>query len=264
MWFVPPLIHLPWPAPLMVAPNNFQGVAFYIILTALAGLWILAYAFAIYQARIDKRVGIPTLAVVGNFSWELVHSTLLQQQASQRPYDLAWFLVDCVIIVQVFRYGRKDFPGLSERAFRWMIAGALFWTGAFYILITRDIHDILGLYDSTMLVVFESWCFIYTLRKRGSSVGQSMYIAICKWLGTFLAGVETIFVYPHRTFLLFMFGTAFVLDVTYTVLLYRVIRTEGLAPWVIRRQPIASVIAAQVTEPAKDEVSLARAPGEFG
>jgi hypothetical protein len=247
MWFLPPLIHLPSPSPLLIPARDFHGIAFFAILTALALLWIFAYAFAIHRARIDKRVGIPCLAVVGNFSWEFVHSTLLQQDPSQRPYDLAWLAVDCVIIVQVFKYGRKDFPGLSERAFRWMLVGALAWSGAFYILITRDIHDTLGLYDSTMLVVFESWCFIYTLRRRKSSAGQSLYVAVFKWWGTFLAGVETLFVYPHRTFLLFMFGTAFVLDVTYTVLLYRRISAEGQSPWALSRPPVTGDTAAPAT-----------------
>lgn len=154
-----------------------------------------------------------------------------------------------MIIVQVFRYGGKDFSGLSSRAFRGMMVISLVWSAAFYIFMTRELHDILGLYDSTILVVFDSWCFIYTLRQRRSSAGQSMYIAICKWLGTFLAGVETIFVYPHRSLLLFMFGTAFVLDVTYTVLLYRRIRAEGESPWIFSRPPVADAPVLDTGEP---------------
>jgi uncharacterized membrane protein len=224
----------------MVAPKNFDGVAFWIIVVGLASFWVLAYAFAIQRARVDKRVGIPSLAVAGNFAWELVHSLVIQQQASQRPFNFVWLLVDTIILSQVFRYGNKDFPSLYVRAFRRVILGTLAWAAVFMILMTRELHDVLGLYDGTILVVFVSASFIYTLQKRRSSAGQSMYIATCKWVGTFLAGLNTVFVYPHRWFVLFMFGTAFVLDVTYMVMLHRQIRAEGASPWAFNRPRVVA------------------------
>jgi hypothetical protein len=238
MWFFPAIVDFPADLPLTVAPRNFAGVAFWIIVVGLASFWLIAYGLAIQRARVDKRVGIPAFAVAGNFAWEFVHSLVIQQQASQRPFNFAWLLVDAVILGQVFRYGNKDFSWLSTRVFRLMMVGVIAWAMAFMLLMTRELHDVLGLYDGTVLVVFVSASFIYTLRQRRSSAGQSMYIAVSKWMGTFLAGLNTVFVYPHRWFVLFMFATAFVLDVTYMMMLYRQIRAEGQSPWAVNRPPV--------------------------
>jgi hypothetical protein len=238
MW-LPPIIKFAHVPPLMVPATSFGGAAFWLLVTGLVTFWLFAYVLAIHRARVDKRVGIPTLAVVGDVAWEGVHSLVIQGFQAQRLLDFAWFLVDLVILWQVFLYGNKDFPAMSSKAYRAMVLGALAWAVAFMILMTREFSDVIGLYDGNILVMFLSWSFVYTLRKRKSSAGQSMYVAIFKWLGTFLACVNTAFVYPHRLFLLFTFATAFVLDVTYMVMLHRQIRAEGASPWAFNRPPVA-------------------------
>lgn len=256
MWFPPPLIRLPSSAttePLNVAPREFTNVAFWCIVAALVGFWVLAYGLAIQRARVDKYVGIPALAVAGNFAWEFVHSLVIDQNIQQRPFNLVWLLVDVFILTQVFRYGNKDFPRMSRGAFRTLIIGTLLYAAAVMLAMTYEFRDVLGLYDGVILCTGLSASFIVTLRQRKSSAGQSMYIAISKWLGSFFAGLNTLIVYPHRSLLLLLFATVFVLDVTYIALLYRQIRAEGGSPWALNRP---RVIVSEDRDPGES-----RTPG---
>lgn len=238
MWFPPALIPLPKSAttePLNIAPKDFTNFWFWCIVVGLVTFWVIAYGFAIQRAHVDKYVGIPAIAVAGNFAWEFSHSLIIDQNIEQRPFNLVWMLVDICILTQVFRYGNKDFPKMSRVAFRAMIIGTLLYAATIMLAMTYEFRDVLGLYDGVILATGLSSSFIITLRQRKSSIGQSMYIAIPKWLGTFLAGLNTLIVYPHRTLLLILFATCFVIDVVYIVMLYRQIRSEGESPWAINR-----------------------------
>ncbi|MGH1551945.1 hypothetical protein ACRAWF_06705 [Streptomyces sp. L7] len=63
----------------------------------------------------DKRTGIPSVVVAINFSWEFVHSFVIDQEPAQRPANFIWFFFDIIIVYQVVQYGKQDFPSLSRK-----------------------------------------------------------------------------------------------------------------------------------------------------
>jgi hypothetical protein len=239
MW-LPPIVNFAHIPPAIIPQTNFRGIPFWTIVISMVAFWLFAYIFAIQRASVDKRAGIPALAIAGDVAWEGTHSLVIAGYVPQRTLDFVWFAFDLVLLYQVFRYGNKDFPSLTGKTFRAMIWGVIAWCAVAMILLTRELNDTIGAYDGYFLVIFVSWSFIYTLRRRRSSAGQSMYIAVSKWVGTSMAGLNTFFVYPHHTFLIYSFITAFALDVTYMVMLYRQIRAEGASPWVFRRPPVTA------------------------
>ena len=119
-----------------------------------------------------------------------------------------------------------------------------------------EFNDSGGEYTGFGINLMMSILYIVMLERRGSPAGQSMYIAVGKWLGTFFAWVAaalTVTTSPsqtwpagwrqfvrdsvrHRSYPLtplinVMFGWTFVLDAAYSVLLYRRLRLAGISPW---------------------------------
>ncbi|WP_378733217.1 hypothetical protein [Nocardia brasiliensis] len=250
MWFPPYLIDLPTVAPVVLPPRDFHSIGFYSIVTGLAVCWLIAYGLAIHRGFVDKRVGIPAAFVCANIAWEFMHSLVIQQDAELRPFYLAWALVDILILYQVLKWGNRDFPSMSRRAFRGMVAAIIAYAAALTLLMTYEFKDPIGLYDGAGLNILLSTSFILMLRSRGSSAGQSMYIALFKWAGTALGALNTIIVFPERRLLLFLFATVSILDFCYMTMLYRQIRREGANPWQFNRPPVPDTPVRTPVRPA--------------
>ncbi|MYU12279.1 hypothetical protein GTZ78_16660 [Streptomyces sp. SID8361] len=237
MWFPPALIDLPNIAPVTLPEADRPSWLFWILMGPCASGWLVAYGLAIYRAKLDKRVGIPVFVVEVNLAWEFTLSLILDQADVQRPINLSWFLVDCFILRQTLAYGWKDYPGMSRRTFRWMVFGVIAWSAVFHIMTTYELKDATGIYTGTGLNVFLSLSFIFMLNRRGSSLGQSMYVALAKGIGSFFAGWTVLVMYPGHHLFIFLFLTVWTIDATYCVLLYRKVREEGRSPWAWNRGP---------------------------
>jgi hypothetical protein len=69
------------------------------------------------------------------------------------------------------------------------------------------------------------------LLRRNSPKGQSMYIGLARFLGTLLLIYAQEGLGKPLSFLYVVYVAFSVLDLTYLVLLYRVLRQHGLSPW---------------------------------
>ncbi|MDG4752610.1 hypothetical protein O7630_16820 [Micromonospora sp. WMMD718] len=253
-WLPPALVDLPRVAPSVSAPADFRNGWFWAIVAGIAVFWILAYGLSIQRAFVDKAVGIPVVIVAINFAWEFVHSFVIDQEPAQRPANFVWFFVDIVIVTQVVRYGHRDFPRLSRRLFRRLFFGLVAIAAVQLFLMAREFRDILGMYSGCALNVGMSAAFIVMLVKRRSSAGQSVYAAICKMVGSQLAGLNVLILFPDRYLVLSWFVMMLVLDIVYVRMLYRQIRAEGQSPWNLNRPPVG-VPAAPVPAPRERTVA---------
>lgn len=84
-----------------------------------------------------------------------------------------------------------------------------------------------------------------------------MYVAICKGLGSFFAGLTVMMMFPGRYLFVFWFPTVWALDTLYSVMPYRKIRSEGASPWALNRPAVVpdsertvSGVAPRVSAPA--------------
>ncbi|GGQ13984.1 transmembrane-type terpene cyclase [Streptomyces roseolilacinus] len=252
-WLPPALVDLPAIAPSISAPRDFRNGWFWAIVVGIALFWLLAYCLAIHRAHVDKRTGIPAVVVAINFSWEFVHSFVIDQEPAQRPANFIWFFFDFLIVYQVVKYGGKDFPRLSRKNFLRMFWGICAYTAVQHYLMAYEFRDDLGMYSGVALNVGIAVAFIVTLRQRRSSAGQSLYIAVFKMLGSFLAGLNVLIIFPGRTLVLFWFVIILALDLTYVRMIHRQIRAEGQSPWALNRPPVQ---APEAPEAAPDPVRV--------
>lgn len=234
-WWPPPIIGLTADAPVTILQADRPFWLFALFMGPCTLFWLFAYFFVIRQASIDKYSGIPVTVVGVNFAWEFSGAFIVQQTPIQRPIDFSWMILDIFILRQALRYGHKDYPSLSLKAFRTMVLCILGWSVILIVASAYEFNDLQGIYTGTALNVFMSLAFILMLRRRDSSVGQSMYIAVCKAIGSFFAGVTVFVMFPDRHLFVVWFVTIWALDAAYIVLLHRKIRAEGASPWTLRR-----------------------------
>ncbi|MGB0128936.1 MAG: hypothetical protein WBP72_14955 [Rhodocyclaceae bacterium] len=161
-----------------------------LVLTVVSGVcWTIVYVEGIRVGLRDRSYAMPFWALALNFAWEVLHSVVGYQQ---RGLDLQiginglWGLLDCGILYTYFRYGRAHFPaGLPGSWFAmWALLGLLTAFLLQYAFIVE-----FGLLAGRAYAAFPqnllmSVLFIAMLVQRRSSVGQSMTIAVSKWVGT--------------------------------------------------------------------------------
>ncbi len=68
------------------------------------GAWTIAYAQIVLACFREKTYGLPLVSIFQNFSWELIFGfQLLAPGVVALVWgNRLWFLVDCVIVLQVF------------------------------------------------------------------------------------------------------------------------------------------------------------------
>lgn len=236
-WWPIVLLDLPATPPVSLSANTLADRYYYPLLMLQGTAWIYTYAVLIHRGYADKYLGIPVIAVALNLSWEMTYGFFLPHPPSQKFIDLAWVALDLVILRQAFRFGHKDFPHLSRRTFVWSLWGLVLWGLVFQIALGYELADFEGIYGALGINVVMSIAFIYMLRQRGSSIGQSMHIAVPKCIGTFTAGLLFFFFYPERWLLTLLTLTILLIDITYIRMLARQIRTEGRSLWKLNLRP---------------------------
>lgn len=232
------LFHFPAHPPVATAPHDIPKLLEVIPFSITGLCWLVVYALIIRQGFRDRRVGMPVLAVGSNIAWEFTYAFVFPQPPVLQIASLLWFFVDVVILVQVFKYGRKDFPGFSTRSYVWTLVGWLTFTFSFMILQTYELGDTRGGYSTFFVVPFMQMMFVLTLRVRRSSVGQSMYIAVLKLIGDIPGFIVLMAWFPNRYLYVLLFTTEIFFDVLYLVLLRRQFIAEGRPLW--RSAPTSS------------------------
>lgn len=195
--------------------------------------WLLAYVLMIRRGFLDKTYGMPLVALCANISWEFIYSFILPHPRPQLYINIAWFALDTVILFQVIRFWKREFPDLSAGQF---FPTFLFTLGSGFCLVlfsSIDLDDPIGKYAAFGQNLMMSALFIVMLYRRDDLRGQSIYIAAAKMIGTFFAswGFYPFFPFPDNLLLPFLFAATLVLDLVYMVMIYERCRKLNIAPW---------------------------------
>ncbi|SRR6266498_635467 len=203
-----------------------------LILTLISGIcWTVVYIDGIRLGLNDRSYAIPFYALALNLAWELLHTIFGFQRgvSVQTVINAFWFVFDVGILFTYFKYGRKYFPhNLPAGAFiSWSILGLV---TAFFIefAFVREFGVAIGAgYSAFLQNLLMSVLFIDMLVKRGSREGQSLTIAINKWLGTLaptiLFGIIGDGGFPTGSFLILVSGIlCSVFDLIYIQLLFNI------------------------------------------
>lgn len=173
------------------------------ILVAISGIaWSVAYIAMIRIGVKDKTYGMPFVALALNIAWELLYAVLGLKYGPGHILtwvNWVWFFFDLAIVYTYFKYGRADFEKHADgKAFiPWAVlvfvmAVALqigflieFSPSPALPSVRSLANPFLGAWYSAFLQnLVMSILFIQMLLTRRGPRGQSLTIAIFKWIGT--------------------------------------------------------------------------------
>lgn len=247
MWWPSPIFGGGSAAPITRGAQDLPDWYYVGLVLLVGGCWLAAYVLAIRAAGSAGRTGIPAVAVALNIGWEFNDSLVVDHSSWQRPFNFAWFLLDVLIARQVLRYGAEDYPELSAASFRRSFLALVAFGAIFILAVEIEIHDYYGAYTGLGLNAWMSLAFVAVLRRRRSTAGQSMYIALSKGIGSLLGVVMSVSLYPHSAVIPVLGATVIVLDTYYAVALHRQFGRDGIAPWRPGRRAAAGSVARTAT-----------------
>jgi hypothetical protein len=200
----------------------------------------------------DKSYAIPFYAAL-NFAWELLYTIFGFRTNGvnvQNIFNAVWFAFDVGILFTYFKYGQKyflrwlltdpsDADGTDKSTYRsvnahrdkaafiaWSILGLVTALAVEYAFI-KEFGVAKGAgYSAFPQNLLMSILFIGMLVKRGNREGQSLLIAINKWIGTLattiLYGLIGEGGFPHGSFLILISGIlCSVFDLIYIAMLIK-------------------------------------------
>ena len=211
------------------------------ILSIFSGFcWTLVYLDMINRGFKDRTYSMPFFALAFNISWEFIFAFLIRSvegMGLQELINATWFFLDVIIVFTYFKYGKKNFPNTVYR--RWFIPWSIIVFVISFITLYftgLEFSGILGAtYSAFAQNLMMSVLFIGMLIKRNSVDGQSIYIAIFKWLGTVAPTIQFSMYTGSRLVAVFGIGI-FVFDIIYVIMLYQKFRELSLNPFT--RKPI--------------------------
>ncbi|MCG8451747.1 MAG: hypothetical protein MI717_01035 [Spirochaetales bacterium] len=227
----------------------------YLGFAAASGLfWTLTYIGIIRRGFKDQRYGMPLAALSLNISWELIYSVIIPHQGPQRWINLVWFFFDAVILFQVFRYWKNEGFGLQAKAFYSFFLLLIATSFLAVLFIQMDMmnpeffsqrNHPLGMgraYSAFLMNLMMSVLFVVFCHQRGSLQGQSLYIALFKFLGTIFADIPFLIApfpnaahpgtpAPGELFWPFVYVAIFVFDLIYVIQIYVMSRKQKINPW---------------------------------
>jgi hypothetical protein len=176
----------------LLAWYNLVGGAGYL-------LWLVAYVLVIRRGAIDRTYAIPFVAICLNFTWEAMDSFFLPDPVPFFEWvDRAWFLLDCAIVWQLVRYGKKEqtIPEIRNNFYA-VVAGTMVLAFVGQYAFVDTFHDTLGFIAAFVINFVMSVLFVFFFfARRDDRRGLSLGAAWCKLLGTALASVQCVFLLP--------------------------------------------------------------------
>lgn len=193
-----------------------------ITLTVISGVcWTIVYLDGIRIGFRDKSYAIPFYALALNLAWESLYTWFGFRHNGitvQNIFNAVWFTFDIGILYTYFKFGRRHFRvnlpdarGFADGTFvAWSILGLLTAFAIEYAFIRElGVAKAAG-YSAFLQNLLMSVLFIAMLAKRGNSEGQSLTIAVNKWIGTLaptiLFGLLGEGGFPHGSFLILVAG----------------------------------------------------------
>jgi hypothetical protein len=160
-------------------------------LTALSGLaWTIVYIEVIRLGIKYKTYAMPVAALGLNIAWEWTYAAydLMHNPQLQAYVNLVWALADVLILYTFFRFGRREFPKLVSRPLfiSWGIAiiASSFIIQWLFIAEFGIAGSKSAAYSAFLQNLLMSGLFIAMFVARHGPRGQSLTIAIAKWIGT--------------------------------------------------------------------------------
>lgn len=160
-----------------------------LVLTVISGVcWMIVYEECIRIGLTQKTCCMPLFALTLNLAWESLYSALGfigGRLDAQTIVNALWFGMDAVILYTYLKNGRNEPGARTGRDFYIWAAAAVAVSYAVQIAFVLEYGQLMAMrYSAYLQNAVMSVLFVEMLRRRGSSRGQSMLLAVAKWLGT--------------------------------------------------------------------------------
>lgn len=160
-----------------------------LILILLSGMaWTVVYIDSIRIGLRQKTYAMPIVALGLNIAWESIYAFhgLSTDVSAQAVINVVWALADLVIVYTFFRYGRSE---LGKFVAKPMFVGwsVLVFAASFvvqWLFIAQFGFSRASEYSAFLQNLLMSGLFIAMFVARRGSRGQTLLIAIAKWIGT--------------------------------------------------------------------------------
>jgi hypothetical protein len=202
-----------------------------LFLTVVSGIaWTLVYIDAIRIGFRDRSYAIPAAALALNFAWEVIYAarSIATGISVQGIFNIAWALADIMIVYTFLRFGRSELPAWVTRNLfiGWALLLGVASFAVQLLFVVEFGWDQASRYAAFLQNLLMSGLFIAMFVARGGPRGQSMLIAVAKWIGTLAPTI--VFGWLGNSPLILGLGTlCSIFDLTYIGLL---LRARTLAP----------------------------------
>jgi len=177
---------------------------------------------------------MPLFALSLNIAWEFTFSFIYPpgDLLFAKIIFLTWLLLDLIILYTFFKYGYKSrkYIGIISKKSLYiftvfiLVCSILFMilsVNDFSILFNNDITQTSGVIANIQNLIM-SILFVSMLLNRGNTSGQSIYIAILKWMGTLTVAIlKFTNMLPSITTELFIIALIQFFDILYIYLIYK-------------------------------------------
>ena len=192
-------------------------------LTAVSGIaWTLVYIAAIRIGFAQRTYALPVMALALNIAWESIYSVwgISTDPGLQAAINVVWAFADLVIVYTFLRYGRRELPPFVTKGMFRCWAVGVFATAYVvqWAFVVEFGYDQAARYTAFLQNLLMSVLFIAMFVGRRGARGQSMTIAVAKWIGT-LAPTIVFGVHEDSAFILTLGALCSIVDLAYIALL---------------------------------------------
>lgn len=174
-----------------------------LLLLLLSGFcWTIVYIQLISLGFKEKTYGMPFIALSLNFAWEAFYSYIglnYNFSSIETWITLIWFILDTLVVITYLIYGKKYFPPHCSKEY------FLSWTILIFIMsfalqyaFYAQFRSLGQVYSAFLQNLVMSVLFISMLVHRSNLKGQSLSIAINKWIGTLAPTILFGIIYGNR------------------------------------------------------------------
>ena len=231
----------PEPFPTEFFPFAIANLAFKVSVPLCFAGWLVAYALFIRLGFKEKTFCVPIIAMCGNIGWEFTNSQLIYPKyLGIWLGQCLWLVFDALVFTTIWKYapGEISHPMLK----RWIRPLAVLGVALSSVLtLVYGLHcgDPQGTVSGWLLAFIQSIMMVGMLVQRGSSRGQSVYIALGIVVGNIAAFVWVAnypwvagqFRNPDPIVNVALFLYTIPINLLYFFLLLRQARLDGINPW---------------------------------
>ena len=161
------------------------------ILVVISGIcWSIVYIECIRIGFREKTYCMPLFPLGLNIAWEAIYSyyELFGRDTVriQGFANAAWVILDVMIVVTYFWFAGNEAQTEMEK--KWTVPFGVMAIAAAFVIQFLFIYEFgdeqAEIYSAYLQNIVMSVAYLYLLRSRRSSRGQSKRIAVCKWIGT--------------------------------------------------------------------------------